>query len=443
MSANQASSGAAADGKVQVSSIAKPPSRSVLAPFPGFTPASGEAARRVLDDNHKVEIKLLTYAASPADRSLPTYLCSQRFHIFFNKQGFHNHFSHHVLASLALGLPASGFDKIYEKEKKDMLDESFEYNSKPELVDPKSLSSDKKPENYGKHGGVVERIDESNWTKHLGDHAYYWPYLVFFEDYIKKHGVNAALEKFVFSEEANAKDVDSLARFVGGVLHPLIHVGYGLDFNMPAIVAEGEPISCSFRKAEHADDRLLSAGLAMSMLTENNWRRIFPTDMKDLAPVSSVGGLVASARSAAAQAVNQISQALPSSVVEQASQRLGALHLGDAEHTGASASKPYAGLSLLSILDLIGQDDELAPNAAVKASDKVKMRSGLQNAGPILLKKGYFDLWKLTEEDVKDPNEGTKEGGWMDKWEELVWLSVLTLGATSKPNRKPKHDFFL
>ena len=30
-----------------------------------------------------------------------------------------------------------------------------------------------------------------------------------------------------------------LARYHGGFLHPLIHIGYGTEFNLPGMVVEG------------------------------------------------------------------------------------------------------------------------------------------------------------------------------------------------------------
>lgn len=30
-----------------------------------------------------------------------------------------------------------------------------------------------------------------------------------------------------------------LSRFLGGFLHPLIHAGYGVEFGLPGLVAEG------------------------------------------------------------------------------------------------------------------------------------------------------------------------------------------------------------
>jgi len=65
------------------------------------------------------------------------------------------------------------------------------------------------------------------------------------------------MDRFVFSLEANLGVVDEhcsktverqesfvkqpqmLNRFLGGLLHPIIHAGYGAEFGIPGMVVEG------------------------------------------------------------------------------------------------------------------------------------------------------------------------------------------------------------
>lgn len=56
------------------------------------------------------------------------------------------------------------------------------------------------------------------------------------------------LEKFIFSKEYNFKDGDlgeskeqpeMLTRLMAGLLHPMIHTAYGLEFGIRGILAEG------------------------------------------------------------------------------------------------------------------------------------------------------------------------------------------------------------
>lgn len=96
---------------------------------------------------------------------------------------------------------------------------------------------------------AANKITEQNWTSNMGEKkcvfskawsiptshlrrarsAHMFPdYLAFFSSEIAKHGVGGALERYVFSPEANANGTLMLARFVGGALHPMIEAGVGL-----------------------------------------------------------------------------------------------------------------------------------------------------------------------------------------------------------------------
>jgi hypothetical protein len=70
----------------------------------------------------------------------------------------------------------------------------------------------------------------------------------FFSDKILETGIEATLEKYVFAVSANwidhlgdgEKQPQMLNRFLSGVLHPLIHAGYALEFGAPGMMAEGK-----------------------------------------------------------------------------------------------------------------------------------------------------------------------------------------------------------
>lgn len=75
---------------------------------------------------------------------------------------------------------------------------------------------------------------------------YYQAYINFFAEKVLKEGIAPAIEKYVFDISANwvdgvetAKQPQMLNRLLSGVLHPYIHVGYGLEFNAPGMVVEG------------------------------------------------------------------------------------------------------------------------------------------------------------------------------------------------------------
>lgn len=62
---------------------------------------------------------------------------------------------------------------------------------------------------------------------------------------MQEKGVTAVIEEYIFSLEANFADrpsggkTEMLGRFCADLIHPLILVGYGCEFNMPGLVVEG------------------------------------------------------------------------------------------------------------------------------------------------------------------------------------------------------------
>jgi hypothetical protein len=73
---------------------------------------------------------------------------------------------------------------------------------------------------------------------------YYQAYISFFTEEVKAKGINAVLEEYVFATSANyvlghTEQPQMLGRLLDGVVHPLIHVGYGVEFGLPGMVIEG------------------------------------------------------------------------------------------------------------------------------------------------------------------------------------------------------------
>lgn len=75
----------------------------------------------------------------------------------------------------------------------------------------------------------------------------------FFTCYVQEEGISVALEDFVFSPKANLGTNEStkaqlpfdkrphmLSRLLTGVLHPMVHIGYGAEFNLPGMIVEGK-----------------------------------------------------------------------------------------------------------------------------------------------------------------------------------------------------------
>ncbi|KAF9509405.1 hypothetical protein BS47DRAFT_1373523 [Hydnum rufescens UP504] len=121
----------------------------------------------------------------------------QNHHIFVNELGFHNHLPHHLFAKFALGANSNLLRAIYEHDKAMLL---------PAIPSPGLIT----PENY---------------ISHLG--------------------VSKTLEEYIYSRKANYDDQlgnnqpEMFSRFIGSLYHPLIHLGYGLEFGVVGVVAGG------------------------------------------------------------------------------------------------------------------------------------------------------------------------------------------------------------
>ncbi|GLB42753.1 putative protein of unknown function (DUF4243) [Lyophyllum shimeji] len=184
-----------------------PPSPRIPKPWAGISPESTAALREVLKDNHT------------------------RWHIFFNDAGFHNHISHRAIANWALGAAGDLIKAGYEHDK----DWQRPLYEPPEPITPR------------------------NFKDHLGDRRYYGGYVAFFTQIIREQGAAAVVERYIFSKDVNIdpearKKPQVFNRFLGGLIHPMIHVGYGLEFCLPGMVVEGLA-----EAAVHSDDA--SAGI--------------------------------------------------------------------------------------------------------------------------------------------------------------------------------------
>ncbi|PPQ77390.1 hypothetical protein CVT25_010972 [Psilocybe cyanescens] len=161
-----------------------------LAPrtWPGVSPASTAALQAILTDNHK------------------------KWHVFFNERGFHNHTAHAALTLWSLGVDETILHKSYEENAKEQ---------RPAFASPNAIT-------------------KKNWKDYLGDENYYQGYLEFFKGELEHKSISVMLEEYVFSADANfvsgAKThPEMLNRFLEGLLHPMIHTGFGVEFSLPGL----------------------------------------------------------------------------------------------------------------------------------------------------------------------------------------------------------------
>jgi hypothetical protein len=74
------------------------------------------------------------------------------------------------------------------------------------------------------------------FKSYLGDEKYYHDFLVFFQKEINAKGWENVLNEYLFANDDRANDM--LSRLYAGFLHPIIHLGFGIEFEQPAIMAE-------------------------------------------------------------------------------------------------------------------------------------------------------------------------------------------------------------
>jgi hypothetical protein len=159
---------------------------------------------------------------------------AQKHHIFFNKSGFHNHIVHHLLTLYGLGAPADVIEKRYR--------ENASYQR------PKMLSEDRPLEDLTK---------PEQFKKYLDNGKYYQDFLVFWQTEIEKKGWENVLNEYLFAEDEQSDGLlgrmyagrlpsptSEQCLYVSGFLHPIIHLGFGIEFNQPAIIAEALAQAC-------------------------------------------------------------------------------------------------------------------------------------------------------------------------------------------------------
>lgn len=83
---------------------------------------------------------------------------------------------------------------------------------------------------------VEDMHDPEKFKKYLGSEKYYHDFMVFFEQEMDEKGWQEVLNEYVFKGDDRADDM--LVRMFGGILHPIIHMGFGVEFEQPAIIAE-------------------------------------------------------------------------------------------------------------------------------------------------------------------------------------------------------------
>ncbi|KAL3456412.1 hypothetical protein BJX64DRAFT_270706 [Aspergillus heterothallicus] len=199
-------------------------SRSPLAPLsrlcrPYFTassrPTAMATARNIqlspLNDTGIWSTGVTEESAKMASQVLQEDL--EKHHVFFNNMGFHNHIVHHILTIYALGATPADIKAAYQRNA------SYQRHTMP--LDAKVIQS---------------LYEKPAFKQALGKEKNYPNFLEFFQREIERKGTETVLNEYVFAGDENAESM--MARLFGGLLHPIIHLGFAIEFNQPAVIAE-------------------------------------------------------------------------------------------------------------------------------------------------------------------------------------------------------------
>ena len=134
-------------------------------------------------------------------------------HMYFQDIGGHNHIPHSLMTVLAMGGGKAELERAYTDGEilQRPIPSSTPIATK-ELCDPQMFK-----------GSMVKLSEYTNFLK-------------FFEQEIDDKGWKAIVSEYCFSRTPNAEAM--FAQLFEGLYHPLIHLGFGVEFDQPSIIAE-------------------------------------------------------------------------------------------------------------------------------------------------------------------------------------------------------------
>ncbi|KAI9502930.1 hypothetical protein GGI25_003203 [Coemansia spiralis] len=145
-----------------------------------------------------------------------TRLCARDYlehHVFFNDRKLHNHLNHHLLAVYSMGASAERLQGIFDGNR---------------LIQRPSLPT---------HETIT--IDATNYINYLSQENYYPDFVRFFHKELDAagDGWHSVVAKYMFEPHI-------FPLVLNGLLHPLIQLGYALEFESKAIAAAALAQTC-------------------------------------------------------------------------------------------------------------------------------------------------------------------------------------------------------
>lgn len=136
------------------------------------------------------------------------------YHMYFRDVGGHNHISHSILSVLAMGGGPEELKRAY--------DDGYGYQRPLPPLDP---------------AVVQELSDPEKFMARMFNIDQYTNFLIFFEHEIEIKGWKAVVQEYCFSHTPLAETM--FFQLYEGLLHPIIHLGFGVEFEQPSLIAEG------------------------------------------------------------------------------------------------------------------------------------------------------------------------------------------------------------
>lgn len=138
----------------------------------------------------------------------------EKWHMYFRNVAGHNHIPHAILSTLAMGGSPYDLRRAYDDG------EAIQLPMPP--LDPAVVDQLSNKETFRARMGVLEE---------------YPNYLAFFEKDIEARGWQSVVKDYCFSRTPLADFM--LAQLFEGLYHPIIHLGFGVEFQLGGLVAEG------------------------------------------------------------------------------------------------------------------------------------------------------------------------------------------------------------
>ncbi|ESZ98976.1 HypA [Sclerotinia borealis F-4128] len=138
----------------------------------------------------------------------------ERYHMYFRDVAGHNHIPHSLLTVLAMGGGPKELNRAY--------DDGYTYQRPLAPADGE----------FAKQLG-----DEEKFKEHMYTLSEYSNFLAFFEQEIDAKGWKTVFNKYCFDRTPFADNM--LSQLYEGLYHPILHLGFGVEFNQPSLIAEG------------------------------------------------------------------------------------------------------------------------------------------------------------------------------------------------------------